>query len=341
MESVESEERVAILLNLLGSEVTEAVLGQLSQQRGAKLRVKLGDLAQQPPSDDEVEEIVDEFERFFRFAVESASVSADLDGHSASALSFAEHKNKAAVTQNKGQKQGDEDQQPPFVTTGNALTDLSSLEAFQIAGGLQGESPRTIALIVSRLEPTKSASTLQYFSADIRSKVFLQFNGSLDAPNALAQRIAEVALKRALHVKREDVEVVENQVEKLVADMLRAMNKNDRNEVLESIEQHNPEMAAGVRALLYLFEDIAAIKDRSLQKLLGEIDTATLATALCGADEVITTKIMNNISKRARESMSEEMSLMGDVPESDREKARDEIVAVIQRLDQEGELMMD
>jgi len=339
METAESEERVAILLNILGSEVAEAVLGRLSQEKEAQLRGKLDGLTQHPPSDDEVDKVVDEFERFFRSA--SEQTSSKLESKSTNTLSIADYSNEPIEGMHANQQQGTEEKQAQFVSTGDALTDLSSLEPFQIAGGIQGESPRTIALIVSRLEPTKSACTLQYFPADTRSSVFLQFNGSLDAPTGLVQRIATVALKRALHVKKEDVEVVENEVEKLVADMLRAMSKNDRNEVLESIEEHNPDMATGVRGLLYLFDDLASIKDRSLQKLLGEIDTTTLATALCGADEAITSKVMNNVSKRARDSMSEEMSLMGDVPEADREKARDDIVVVIQRLDQEGELVME
>jgi flagellar motor switch protein FliG len=123
--------------------------------------------------------------------------------------------------------------------------------------------------------------------------------------------------------------------------MLRAMTKSDRNDVLEYLGRHNPEMATRVRELLYVFEDLQSVSDRSLQKLLGEVDTTTLATSLTSAEESIVNKVLSNMSKRARESLSEEMELMVNVPEADREAARKTIVATIQRLDQDGELVME
>ena len=106
------------------------------------------------------------------------------------------------------------------------------------------------------------------------------------------------------------------------------------------MQEQEPEAATKVKDLLYQFEDLLRIVDRSMQKLLSEIDSKTLSVALKGASEDILTKVLNNLSKRAREGIQEEIELLGNVQASQVRQAQKTVVDVILRLDQAGELQM-
>jgi flagellar motor switch protein FliG len=123
--------------------------------------------------------------------------------------------------------------------------------------------------------------------------------------------------------------------------MLRLLDKPERMDILATLEQRDPETAAQVKDCLYQFEDLLLIADRSMQKLLSEIDSKSLAVALKGAPEEILAKVLNNLSKRARETLTEELEYLGAVPPGEIQQAQKVIVALIQRLDQAGELVME
>ena len=125
-----------------------------------------------------------------------------------------------------------------------------------------------------------------------------------------------------------------------IASMIRSLEKADRIDILKALQEQEPEAATKVKDLLYQFEDLLRIVDRSMQKLLSEIDSKTLSVALKGASEDILTKVLNNLSKRAREGIQEEIELLGNVQASQVRQAQKTVVDVILRLDQAGELQM-
>ena len=82
------------------------------------------------------------------------------------------------------------------------------------------------------------------------------------------------------------------------------------------------------------------VEDRSMQRLLSELDTRTLSTALSAASDVITERVLGNLSKRARESLLEEISLLGAMGKAEIEAAEKAVVQVMMELDKTGELIM-
>jgi flagellar motor switch protein FliG len=125
-----------------------------------------------------------------------------------------------------------------------------------------------------------------------------------------------------------------------IADLIRSLEKVERNEILNALQEQEPEAATRVKDLLYQFEDLLRIIDRSMQKLLSSLDSKTLSVALKGAPEAIAAKVLNNLSMRAREGIEEEIELLGTVPPSQVRQAQKVVVDLIQRLDQAGELQM-
>lgn len=133
----------------------------------------------------------------------------------------------------------------------------------------------------------------------------------------------------------------EANVERKMVEMLRAMNKKTRSQMLETIGQEDPDLVERLRQQLFAFEDVLRVEPRSLQRLLMEIDMETLLAALRNADQRIVDKIMNNVSKRTRETLTEEMQYMAAVPEDRIESARATIARQLAELDEQGQLVME
>lgn len=326
MRSVEVEQRVAILLSAFGDEMADAVLSQLSPDGEGRLRQQIQSIAEEPPDEEAVAEVVGEFDRVLRFALESIDDDLENTGRS--------------PDDSNGPEEKSEEEEAVFVPSDDAVADLKKLHGYQIAGGLKGESARVMAIVLDCLDPPLASDTLRYLSDDERSHVLSQLNVLPPTPPVLLIRIVRTTIEKGLNVKREAVTAGETNKEKKLAEMLRNMEKKDRNQIIEKLEEDDADLVARIRELLYRFEDICDIEDRSLQKLLGEIETRTLCTALNGAGDDILNKVTSNLSKRARESLLEEMSLMGRLSDDDQQAAQKEVVEAIQRLDQAGDLVM-
>jgi flagellar motor switch protein FliG len=116
----------------------------------------------------------------------------------------------------------------------------------------------------------------------------------------------------------------------------RAAEKN----ILGNLERENPELATEIKNLMFVFEDILLLDDRSMQRVMKEIDTKELGLALKGASEEVQIKFFKNMSARAGEMIKEEMEYMGPVRLKDVEESQQRIVDVIRRLEDDGEIVI-
>jgi flagellar motor switch protein FliG len=203
---------------------------------------------------------------------------------------------------------------------------------------LQGEHPRGVATVLSCLDPSRAGETLMRLPPEVRKEVFPRLKPTAGQLNDLALRIvrAVVAKSRAAAAAPEQPDGDDKA--QMMADMLRSMDRNDRSDLMNALTERDEALAAAVRERLYVFDDLGAIEGQSMQKLLAEIDAKTLAVALQNAPEIIFDKVMTNLSKRARESLKEEMSFLEATPAVQVQQARKSVVDVIQRMDLAGEL---
>ena len=119
--------------------------------------------------------------------------------------------------------------------------------------------------------------------------------------------------------------------------MLNFANGDIERVVLEGLESDNAEAASEVREHMFTWEDIAEIDRRSMQKILGTVDTKTLSVALKACDPAIEENILGNLSQRVRDMVAEERDLVGAVPKSEVESARDDIMKNIRAMIEAGE----
>lgn len=319
-------EKAALLLYSLPPEAAEKVLAELGPVRGARLRSELEKLRQGETSGD-LGEVIREFEGLLHQA-EAAPPAAPTPRQLAA----------YRPPSDTDISLPEEPSLPPLPS--DPVKALHALPPGLLAAVLHGEQAHTIALVLNDLHAEMAGEVLRQLTPEMRREVSVRLSRLTGSSPELLARIARALIQRsqALSGKRGDTSA-DAKYEKM-ANMLRCLEKAERMEVLTALEENEPETAGRIKEMLYTFEDLLRVHDRSLQKLLTEIDSKTLSVALKGANEAISDKLLTNLSKRAREALKEEMEFVGIVPLPQVRQAQKMIVDAMQRLDQAGELMM-
>ncbi|MFO0976930.1 MAG: FliG C-terminal domain-containing protein [Planctomycetaceae bacterium] len=219
--------------------------------------------------------------------------------------------------------------------TGNPLEDLKQLSAHQISQALASEQSRTSAILLSRLPASLAGEILNLLKGDYQKAVMKELTKQQVAPDVLVERIARATFQRAQQLSPEPPDTRTHSDR--VAEVLRSVPKAGRKNMLAAIEEQDPELAKSLLTKIYRFEDIAALSKTMMQRVLGEIDSTNLTTALYGAPQDVTEAVFSNLSKRARQTIEEEMQFMSGVQESRILQARNSIAEIIARIDMESE----
>lgn len=219
--------------------------------------------------------------------------------------------------------------------TGNPLEDLKQLSAHQISQALASEQSRTSAILLSRLPASLAGEILNLLKGDYQKAVMKELTKQQVAPDVLVERIARATFQRAQQLSPEPPDSRDHSDR--VAEVLRSVPKAGRKNMLAAIEEQDPDLAKSLLTKIYRFEDIAALSKMMMQRVLGEIDSTNLTTALYGAPQDVTEAVFSNLSKRARQTIEEEMQFMSGVQESRIMQARNSIAEIIARIDMESE----
>jgi len=123
--------------------------------------------------------------------------------------------------------------------------------------------------------------------------------------------------------------------------LARSLSSEKRTEFLSTLKERSPELAEYIRKNIYTFEDFLRIADSCIQKILSEVELRTVALAIKNASAELKTKIASNLSKRVRESLFEELEMLGAVPPAKVAEAQQELLNLVLQLDEKGELIMD
>ena len=217
-----------------------------------------------------------------------------------------------------------------------AMQTLADMEPRQVYNLIKNEQPQTVALVMSYLGPQKSAQLLVHLPEESRQQVVERLATLAPTPIEVVEKVVEVLNAKAGVQHSRGL----NQTGglKTAADLLNALEKNLSKSLLISIEERNADLGTGIRAKMFIFEDLKQIDKPGLQKVLREIDMRDLALSLKSASEKLKATLLSCISKRAAETVNEEMSFMGAVKAKDIEAAQTRIIEVVRRLESEGEI---
>lgn len=213
---------------------------------------------------------------------------------------------------------------------------LNEVDPVQLASSFQNENSQLIALILAYLKPEQSAKVLNCLSPSIQNRVALKI-AQMETTNP--EVIAEV--EKIVEAKFSDMVATDFSKAggtKALADILNNSDRNTEKNVIEMMEVQTPELAEDVRNLMFVFEDIVQLDDPSIQKILREVDSKDLATALKGSKDEIKNKMLKNMSERAQAILLEDIEYMGPVRSREVQKAQSKILSVIKTLESVGEI---
>jgi flagellar motor switch protein FliG len=203
---------------------------------------------------------------------------------------------------------------------------------------IQQEHPQTIALILAYLEPQKASAILGSLSHELQSDVAKRI-ATMDRTSPETLREVERVLEKKLSTLSSEDFTAAGGVENIV-EIINLVDRTTEKAIIESLEEEDPELAEEIKKRMFVFEDIVLLDDRAIQKVLREVDTAELAKALRGVEAEVQDKIFRNMSKRAAALLKEEMEYMGPVRLKDVEETQQKIVAIIRKLEDQGEIVV-
>ncbi|AWB90389.1 flagellar motor switch protein FliG [Salinibacterium hongtaonis] len=219
---------------------------------------------------------------------------------------------------------------------GKAFEFLEAVDASQVVTLLDGELPQTVALVLAHLRPEQASMILTGLDDNKRTEVAhcIAMMGSA-APEAV-RVVADTLKVRAGAVvsTRDSVEIVGG-VQPLV-DIINRSSVATERELLEALDERDPDLAEEVRSRMLTFADIVKLERKDVQHVLRGIDAAVLAIAMKGSPENVIEVIRGNLSERNREILDDEISALGPVRLSQVEEARSEIVRAIRDLESQG-----
>jgi flagellar motor switch protein FliG len=208
----------------------------------------------------------------------------------------------------------------------------------QIHAFIRNEAPQTVALVIANLHTNLAAEVLALLEPDEQAQVAMRIGTMRETSPEVIEAVETVLRQRLSNVVSQDYAVAGG-VQSL-AEILNFTDRGTERNVLESLAQVDPELAEEVRMLLFTFEDIIKLDDRSIQLVLKEVDSKDLAVALRGVGKEVQERIFGNMSERGGEMLAEEMEFMPAQKRAVVEEAQGRIVGIVRRLEEAGGIVI-
>jgi flagellar motor switch protein FliG len=223
-------------------------------------------------------------------------------------------------------------------TETKSLETIALMAPRMVAGLLEQEHPQTVALVLSTQHIEHAAEILTHLPEKMRSDVVYRISKIEKVSPEVITRI-EDALHREIGLVSGKAHKKVGGVDAVVG-ILNHMKNNLESEILDEMEQTDPEMAEEIRKKMFTFEHLITLDGRSLQMILREVNNDSLTLALKTASEQMKEKIFANMSTRAAEMIKDDLEAMGPVRLSEVEMMQQAIVKIAMKLEEEGKLVL-
>jgi flagellar motor switch protein FliG len=218
------------------------------------------------------------------------------------------------------------------------MESLMEMDIRTIYNCIHTEQPQTIAFVVARLSTQKSVSFLKMLPTALREQVIERVGTMDSAPVEYIKKIIQTLKNR---VEQEEKIFQPAGGVKSVADMLNGLPKDMSKELLMKIEEKNEILGKAVRRKMFSFDDLIRLQLSDLQRIMREVETSDLVIAMKPASPKLQQMIFSSVSKRAAETLKEEIQMLGPLKVKDIEAAQDRIIQTVRRLEEQGEITLD
>ncbi len=207
----------------------------------------------------------------------------------------------------------------------------------QLLNYIQNEHPQTIALILSYLSPSQAAQILSSLPLEKQSDVTRRIAIMDRTSPEVIREIESILESKFSNILTQDYTTTGGI--QSVVDILNSVDRGTEKHIMEELDAKDAELSEEIRRRMFVFEDIIILDNRSIQRIIREIDNSQWAIALKGASEEVKEVVFSNMSKRLSEMIKEDIEFMGPVRIRDIEDAQQNIVNVIRKLEEDGEII--
>ena len=215
---------------------------------------------------------------------------------------------------------------------------IRKTDASQILNFIQDEHPQTIALILSYLSPNQAAGIVGSLPPDKQTDVAKRIATMDRTSPDVIKEVEDILEQKLASLVSQDYTIVGG-VDSVVA-ILNTVDRGTEKHIMENLEIEEPELADEIRKKMFVFEDILMLDDRSIQRVLRDVENNELAVALKNANEDVRNAIFSNLSTRLADMIREDMEYMGPVRVKDVEEAQQKIVNIIRKLEDSAEIVI-
>lgn len=315
-------QRAAILLLTLGEQDAAEVLKHLSARDVQAVGSAMAGLS--GVSRENVMEVLDHFEE-------------DMGQSVALGVGTEEYIRKILTSALGEQKAGGLIDRILLGRSSKGLESLKWMESRAIAELIAQEHPQIIALVLSHLEADQAAEVLGYLPPRTRADAVMRI-ATLDGVQPHALQELDAIMERQFNGNTNKLKTANVGGIKAAAGILNAMDSTREAELMASIRSQDDALGSRIEDLMFVFGDLAAIDDRSMQTLLRDVPSATLVTALKGAEPALRDKIFANMSKRAADMLRDDLEVKGPVRLSEVDAAQKEVLNAARKLADAGQI---
>jgi flagellar motor switch protein FliG len=322
--SLSGAQRAAILLLTLGEQDAAEVLKHLSARDVQAVGTAMATLSN--VSRDQVEQVLNR-------------LNEDIGRQTALGVGTEEYIRKVLVSALGETKAGSLIDRILLGRSTKGLESLKWMESRAIAEMIGMEHPQIIALVLAHLEPDQAAEVIGYLPQRVRSDAVMRI-ANLDGVQPQALNELDEIMERQFSGTSSKLKSASVGGLKAAAAILNAMETSRETELMSAIRTHDAGLSTKIEELMFVFDDLADIDDRSMQALLREVPSASLIVALKGAEASVREKIFANMSKRAADMLRDDLEVKGPVKLSEVDAAQKEVLQIARKLADAGQISL-
>ena len=313
----------AIFLMSLGEEEAAEVFKHFSPKEVQRLGETIARM--RAVSKEKVDGVID---KFTREAASQSLLVSDTDNYVRSVLKRALGDDKASLLIDRILQGGDV----------SGIESLKWMDPISVAELLRNEHPQILAAILVHLDQDHAANVLKHFTERTRNEVMLRI-ATLEGIQPTALKDLNEALYQVLaggdKIRKSSLGGV-----KTAAEVINLLGTSLETNVVDYIRESDPELAQKIMDKMFTFEDLLKLDNKAIQMVLKEVASDALVIALKGASTELKEKILGNMSSRAAEAMREDLESRGPVRLSEVETQQKDILKVVRRLSDEGQIVL-
>ncbi|MBI2761784.1 MAG: flagellar motor switch protein FliG [Chloroflexi bacterium] len=214
------------------------------------------------------------------------------------------------------------------------------LDASQLVSFLGNEHPQTVALILSYVAADKAAAVLANLPVSIQADVAMRIARMERTAPEVVNEVEELMQRKLAAVLTSRSAAKQVGGTTALVKLLKSVDRTTERGIIETLEVNDPGLASEIKKQMFVFENILLLDDRSIQRVMRDLDMKDLALALKGASDEVKRRILKNMSERAAAMLEDDMSAMGPVRIRNVEEAQGRVVNIIRALDEAEEIVI-